>query len=196
MDKQAQEQSTAGSDAAQTTGDATGNESASNEQQATFTQADLSKIAANEKREGRNSVLTELGFDDLDELKQTVEAYRLVESEIDTEADKLAKKLEKLSPKAEKADRYEAALNTLLEKEREGLPEHITSLLDGRDPDEQLSWIAENREAIAEAQRPATVGRGSAPGSVGRVGLDFTNMSQAEFDQLQARVRAGEVITP
>lgn len=173
MTEQAQGQAAAETQGTQAQG---AQETAETQDQATeertFTQADLNKIAANEKRDGRNSVLSELGFEDFDELKSTVEAYRGIEEASSTEADKLQKQLDKLSPRAEKAERYEKVLNTLLEKEREGLPEHITSLLDGRDPDAQLAWIAENREAIAEAQKPQTVGRGSAPGSGGGVSPD------------------------
>ena len=150
------------------------------EQERTFTQADLNKIAANEKREGRTAreseLLQQTGAESIDDILSAYTEYQGIQEAVETEADRAntrAERLDKrikeeLQPKAEKADRYEAALNSLLEKEREGLPEHITSLLDGRDPDQQLSWIAENREAIAEAQKPATVGRGSAPGSGSR----------------------------
>lgn len=125
------------------------------EAQRAFTQEDVNRIAANEKREGRSSVLGELGFDDLDELKEAIEAYRTIEAETQTEAEKYQKELEKLSPRAEKAERYERALTGYLETEREGLPEHITALLDRMDPVDQLEWIRTNREAITpQEQRP------------------------------------------
>jgi hypothetical protein len=99
---------------------------------------------------------------------------------------------EKLGSVSGKAEKYEATLEKLLEKEREGLPEHITSLLDDRDPADQLAWIAENREAITEAQRPASVGRGSAPGEPEGGGSDVWNMPTDDFLALQQRVMTGQ----
>lgn len=160
------------------------------------TQEDFNKKAGLSRESIRNAVIKDLGFDDPDELKETVEAYRAMEAELETEAEKVQRQLEKVQPKAEKAERYEQALQKHLEAQREGIPEHIGALLDRMDPVDQLEWISENREAIAESGKPASVGRGSAPGSSASPRLDFTTMSQAEFEQLQARVRAGEIISP
>ncbi|HBY46019.1 MAG TPA: hypothetical protein DEU95_06260 [Chloroflexi bacterium] len=59
--------------------------------------------------------------------------------------------LDALKPKADKADRYETALKALLTTEREGLPAHILPLLDRMEPDEQLAYIAQNRETLKPA---------------------------------------------
>lgn len=56
--------------------------------------------------------------------------------------------IESLRPEAERATRYEAALQRYLDVEREGLPAHILKLLDQMAVDEQLAYIAENREAL------------------------------------------------
>ncbi|MCL6437222.1 MAG: hypothetical protein K6T51_01315 [Rubrobacteraceae bacterium] len=133
----------------------------------TFTQADVSKIAANEKREGRQSVLRELGIDDLDELKSIVEDYRAAQEMTQTELEKYQKQVEALTPRAEKAERYESALTNILEREREGLPEYIIQLLDRMDPAEQLEYIAEHRDLLKPEGR-ASLGRGSSPGEESR----------------------------
>lgn len=146
------------------------------EQERTFTQADLNKIAANEKREGRSSVLSELGFEDFDDLKSTVEKHRAVEQETQTEAEKYQKQLKKLTPKAEKAERYEKALTTFLERERDGVPEHIGILLDNMDPVDQLNYLSENKPNLVPQETGRTTRRspdltggagGSGSGSAG-----------------------------
>lgn len=129
----------------------------------TFTQSEVSRIAANEKREGRQAVLRELGIEDLDELKSIVEDYRVAQELTQTELEKYQKKVESLTPRAEKAERYEAALEKLLEREREGLPEYIVRLLDRMDPAEQLEYISEHRELLVPERRQS-VGRSSSPG--------------------------------
>ncbi len=69
--------------------------------------------------------------------------------------------------------------------------------------DNAVSGLEDAVNGIKEASpewfgepKPATVGRGSAPGGSASTRLDFTNMSQAEFEQVQAQVRAGNVIRP
>lgn len=71
----------------------------------TFTQADLKKIAANEKREGRNSVLAELGVDDLDGLRQIVTDYRAAEEEAQSDLDRLEKERETLREQVKAANK-------------------------------------------------------------------------------------------
>ena len=70
-------------------------------------------------------------------------------------ADKQAKRLAELEPlpdqvEAHKAEieRYRDAFKAQLDAQRKDLPKPIIALLDKLDPIEQLTWIAENREAI------------------------------------------------
>ncbi len=130
------------------------------------TQEDLNKKVGDLRQQARGGLLKELGFEDFDDLKETVEAYRVVEQEMQTDAERFEAELEKVRPRAEKAERYEEALKGYLDKEREGLPAHITALLDRMDPVDQLAWIGENREAIAEAAVPPSIGAGSNPGDL------------------------------
>jgi hypothetical protein len=117
------------------------------------TQDDLNKKVGNVREEGRSSVLKDLGFEDFDDLKETVEAYRLVESEMETEAEKYQREVEKYKPQAEKAERYEGALKTYLDQERDGLPPHITALLDRMDVADQLEWLSANKEHLKAPSR-------------------------------------------
>lgn len=47
-----------------------------------------------------------------------------------------------------KAQRFEAALNGLLEKQRKAVPDHLQALLDKLDPVEQLEWLAGNTDKL------------------------------------------------
>jgi len=63
-----------------------------------------------------------------------------------------------LEPFKERAERYETALKAHLETARKDLPAHITTLLDRLEPDEQLTWLAENGAALGgqTTARPGT----------------------------------------
>lgn len=81
--------------------------------------------------------------------KQQQETARLKEQqEFEKLADQRQERIDELEPAANKAERYEAALKVHLDKEREGLPEHIIELLDTKDVADQLEYIAKNREAL------------------------------------------------
>jgi hypothetical protein len=84
-------------------------------------------------------------------------------------ADNLKAKLEEAKPKVKTAEKYEAVLTQYLEKEREGLPDHILPILDKLPVDEQLSYIAEHREALKPAKAPPPNTNGADGGSGGRV---------------------------
>lgn len=84
-------------------------------------------------------------------------------------AEKRATELEELKPRADAAERYETALRTFLDAEREGLPAHILTLLDRMEPDEQLAYIAEHREALRPPSKsglPETPGGNAKPETV------------------------------
>lgn len=66
-------------------------------------------------------------------------------------AEKRQTEIDALKPRAEAADKYEAALKKYLDAEREGLPAHIITLLDLMDVAEQLDYITENRETLKPA---------------------------------------------
>lgn len=86
----------------------------------TFTQADLNKIAANEKREGRTSVLAELGVEDLDSLKEIVTTYNEAQAEAQSDLEKLEAERDTLKEQVKAANKLaddrliEAKLETAL----------------------------------------------------------------------------------
>lgn len=68
-------------------------------------------------------------------------------------------KLEAAAADKKALERYQSALKAQLEAARKDLPAHITALLDKLDPVEQLTWLAENREALGgdtpQSKKPA-----------------------------------------
>ncbi len=63
---------------------------------------------------------------------------------------KLQKQVTDLEPVTEKLERYEITLKKFLAAQRQGLPAHITALLDKSDVVDQLEWIAANQEALKQ----------------------------------------------
>lgn len=98
-------------------GQATQDEGQEQAQDRTFTQADLKKIAANEKREGKSAaekaILERAGVESLDDIFSIVEAQKLVEAEMETAADKAEKAKTKAEERATAAE--ERYTNTLRE---------------------------------------------------------------------------------
>ncbi|MDP9352118.1 MAG: hypothetical protein M3P51_11325 [Chloroflexota bacterium] len=88
------------------------------------------------------------------QLRAEAASYRTKLKEIEdaqkTEEQKLKDNLTELTPKAQRAERLEAALAAQLEASRKDLPAHIIGLLDKLDTADQLEWIATNREALAQ----------------------------------------------
>lgn len=100
-------------------------------------------------------------------------------------AEAAEKRATELEPHKAKAERYEASLTKLLTKEREGLPKHITALLDKMDAADQLDYITENRAVLtAPAQAPPPNINGTA-GTSGKPAIDPV----ARAAELTARYR-------
>lgn len=138
-----------------------------------FTQADLDSTNASTRRETEKKaretkeaeIADSLGVS-IDEAKTLIAERRQQEEASKTELDKVRDKAEKLdgdlktvkasaTSEKERADRYETALTGYLETEREGIPEHLTALLDRMDVVEQLTYISENRAALKpEDEKP------------------------------------------
>lgn len=82
--------------------------------------------------------------------------WEKVAKERETEIAAITARLAELdTTKATLAD-YESRIKTQLEKSREGLPAHITELLDGMPTLQQLDWITKNRDALGGGQPPPT----------------------------------------
>lgn len=120
-------------DDAPDTGDAPGTNGGNKNTGRLFTQADVDRIV-NER---------------LDRERRRQEDQRLEEQEEYRElAETRLARIRELEPLEERVERLEAALERHLEAEREGLPDHILTLLDRMDVDEQLAYLAEHRDTL------------------------------------------------
>lgn len=132
---------------------------------------ELQRVGKKEKNEGKKSGVSELlersGAESADDLIAAWQSQQTIAEELEGQEVKDLKRQHKESLKAVQGelDSHKEALGTYLEKEREGLPEHITDVLDAMSAPDQLAYISKHADALRTAQRPATVGRGSAPGS-------------------------------
>jgi hypothetical protein len=141
------------------------------QEERTFTQADLNKIAANEKREGKaardKEILETTGANSIGDLLAAYTAQQEISAELEGQEVSDLKKAHKAEVKTltEEFDSYKKALQGYLDKEREGLPEHITEVLDQMSAPDQLAYISKHGEALRAETRPPTVGRGSSPGA-------------------------------
>jgi muconolactone delta-isomerase len=67
-----------------------------------------------------------------------------------------SQKLAKFSDVDKQSARMQEAISAVLQTQRDGIPDHITALLDKLDPVEQLEWLANYRQTLAapEPQKP------------------------------------------
>lgn len=74
----------------------------------TFTQADLNKIAANEKRDGKQAAISELlkqtGAESIDDVLSAYTEYKGIQEAVETEADKAKKAHKKAEDRAKTAE--------------------------------------------------------------------------------------------
>ena len=146
------------------------------------TQDDLNKKVGDVRGEGRDAgkaerdaeLLEELGVESLDDLKSSLEAYNTAITELEGEeiADLKKQHKEALKTVQTDLDSHKEALAGYLEKEREGLPEHVTELLDTMSAPDQLAYITKHGDALRAESKPATVGRGSSPGGSSAIRAD------------------------
>ncbi len=93
---------------------ATGTET-TGEAERTFTQADLKKIAANEKRDGRQAAINDLlertGAESIDDVLSAYTEYQGIQEAVTTEADRANERAERLEKRAKQAEeRYTSTL--------------------------------------------------------------------------------------
>ena len=87
------------------------------------------------------------------EFKKLSETQAKTLLDLTAERDGLSAERESLKAKA---DKYEKALNSLLDTHKAAIPEHVKPLLDRLDPVEQLQWIADNGGKVGVNGVPAT----------------------------------------
>jgi hypothetical protein len=85
-------------------------------------------------------------------------------------------------------DRYKASLGAVLTKQREGLPAHITALLDRMDEAEQLEYLAANRDALVPASGPNGARSPAVPAPEGVTGLTEAERAR-RLDLVRQQVR-------
>lgn len=137
----------------------------------TFTQDEVSAIAAKEAKKAREAatsgLLSDLGFNDPDELKGAVTAFKEYQEKQKTTEQRLAELEQERKNLGEKSSRYETTLKELLDGEIAAIPEDRRSLVpDLDDPVAKLTYITKNRTFLTGSNSaPLNVGTGSAPGA-------------------------------
>lgn len=120
----------------------------------TFTQDELDRIIADrlKREEEKRTKATEKAAKDAEEktLKERQEWQTLAQKR-EEELNSARKEVESFS---ESLKAMTEALQNVLESERQGLPKHITDLLDKLPMAEQLNWLSTNKAEIANAAKP------------------------------------------
>jgi hypothetical protein len=170
-----------------------------------FSQADLKKIAANEKREGKQSAINELlektGAESIDDVLAAYSEYSAIADAVESEADRANTKAEKAEAKAKQyQERYTNTLKTYalrdalrdagINPERIGAALRIadTAVL-GVDAEGNVSGVAEVIEAVSDEAPEFFTARTqqqrvSAPLPDGRSGPVGTEASIEQFNEL------------
>lgn len=130
--------------------------------------SEKNSAAAAARREGEDEgktkrereLMERYGVESLEDLDAAVKAAKDKADAEKTAQDKLTERETELSSVKEerktfkeRAERAEGALKVYLDTEREGLPEHIITLLDKMDPVDQLSYISDNREHLKPEEK-------------------------------------------
>lgn len=134
------------------TGDATGSQptaTGNGGPEPTYTKAQVEALVEDRLRRDRDKRERETA-----KATEDAEAKRLADQQKFAElAEQRQARISELEPQAQQAERYEAALKKHLDAARQGLPGHITELLDQLDVAAQLEWISAHQ---AELSKPAT----------------------------------------
>ena len=98
---------------------------------ATFTQADLDRVAAKARQQGREAALRDLRAAEQDKTIETTEGQS---GELETTKQRL--------------ERAEAAMLSHVEGLKSGIPAPVLSLLEGMEVSAQLKWLSENSSSF------------------------------------------------
>lgn len=108
----------------------------------------------------------------------------------DKRADKiveLSKQLEQIEPLTQERDQLAAVVSDLVKQQRDGLPEHVIELLEGKDVVEQLAWITKHRETLTGRTGGPTTGVASLPRPAGNIPRE--QLIAQEIEAQRARPR-------
>jgi len=149
-----------------------------------FTQKDVDKIAGYRAKEAGeaaiNDFLKKAEADSIDDVLEGYQTYRMLQEESTTEAERLQGELQKLQPKAERASTLEEFVTTYVESQKEGLPDHLTALLNNMDPLAQAQWLNEHKAELEQPETPQQARR-SPDASRQQVNGDDPAQVQAQF---------------
>lgn len=137
-------------------GNTTGQEAPppANSGEKTFTQADLDRIIADRlaREEKKRTDAAEKARKDAEQKTlQEQGEYKTLAEQRAAELAAATAKLDAAKATEKTLERYQAALKAQLDTVRKDLPTHITALLDKLDPVDQLTWLAENQDALKPA---------------------------------------------
>lgn len=179
-----------------------GTNSSEGEAEKTFTQAELNRIAAQEKRQGAASVLKALGFEKEDDAKAFVEQYRKAEAskkdDLQKAQDKLANETKAKAEVEKKADLLEKKLKVLEKGVPAASADDVVLLatakaVDGVSFDDALETVkttypalfGEHQEAggTGGSGNPPRGGAGGDASSIGKRLAEKRNTSKARNDK-------------
>jgi len=162
----------------------TGDAPTTPQESGTFTQEDVNKIVGNRAQEAKQSAINDLlskaEADSIDDVLEGYQTYRMLQQESETEAERLQGELQKLQPKAERANTLEEFVTNYVESQKEGLPNHLTALLNNMDPLQQAQWLQEHKAELEQPETPQQVRR-SPDASRQQVNGDDPAQVQAQF---------------
>lgn len=144
----------------ETTDDVTGQES-ENDGEVEFSDAQQEKIneivqsrlaRAREKWEGEVEREREQARREAEEQRlEDQEEYRELAEQRQERIAELEQRVSEAEAVTEENERLAAALERTLKAQREGLPEHVITLLDRLDPVEQMEYLADNAEILKKS---------------------------------------------
>jgi hypothetical protein len=140
----------------------------------TFTQEQVSAIAAKEAKAARakaqTDLLASLGVSSADDLKAALDGFKAHQESQKSAEQKAAELASQVDTFKSQAETYKATVQGLLDAEVAAIPEDKRSIVpDFGDPAKSLAWIASNRALIGSgtAAPVVNVGTGNSPGAQG-----------------------------
>jgi hypothetical protein len=163
----------------------------------TFTQEQVSAIAAKEAKAARakaqTDLLASLGVSSADDLKAALDGFKAHQESQKSAEQKAAELASQVDTFKSQAETYKATVQGLLDAEVAAIPEDKRSIVpDFGDPAKSLAWIASNRALIGSgtAAPVVNVGTGNSPGAQGAHSTvtmeQFGKMSPGERMQFYA----------
>lgn len=161
-----------------------------------------------ERSAGERAILKALGVERLDDARAVIRAAKDLQDASLSEKDKLAKSVDELRPKAEKADRYESIIAAIVEEQFAALPEQARKAID-----DSAKGNAEDRLRLMQVMRAAgLIPSGGAPAApaggtpTAPAAAAPANTSAApaapkpsggaptKWDEYQARIKGGDSV--